>query len=674
MTKRHIPQGALAWFVLLLVFGVGAECQWEGATEYQPRYFREHYDKREYRVPMRDGVHLFTAVFTPKDATRDYPILMRRTPYSVSPYGEDRYPDYPWYLGPPQRFAEEGYILVYQDVRGCFMSEGQFENVRPHNDHKSSDADIDESTDTYDTIEWLVANIPNNTGRVGMWGISYPGFYAAAGMIDAHPALKAVSPQGPIADWWFDDFHHHGAFCLMDAFNFFAMFGRPRPELTTEWPGRFEHGTPDGYQFFLDLGPLKNANERYLHGGSPFWNQGVEHPNYDEFWQARNILPHLRNVAPAVMTVGGWFDKEDLYGPLQIYRAIEKQNPDVFNMLVMGPWIHGGWDRTGGEQVGNIHFGAPTSRFYREHIELPFFNHFLKDKGELQLPEAHVFETGVNRWRTFDRWPPRNLEAKDLYVHADGRLSFDPPAGRDSGYDEYISDPAKPVPYSPAISTEITKAYMTDDQRFAARRPDVLAYQTEPLDADVTLAGPIVADLWVSTSGTASDWVVKLIDVFPDDTPNCDDTPPELHMGGYQMMVRSEVIRGRFRNSYEHPEPFVPNEPTRVTFELQDVLHTFKPGHRIMVQVQSTWFPFIDRNPQKYVDNIFLAEEDDFIKTTQRIYRTREHPTRLRVAVLGSAQSNSCGPAALGWACGSVPPPPSRGRLCHTHYRMRSYE
>lgn len=602
--------------------------------EQQVRYFRQHYDKHEYRIPMRDGVRLFTAVYSPKDPLQEYAFLMWRTPYGIAPYDEDEYPDYPWYLGPPQDFAEEGYIFVYQDVRGCFMSEGEFVNVRPHIGEKAEPQDIDESTDTYDTIEWLLANIPNHNGRVGMWGISYPGFYAAAGMIDAHPALKAVSPQAPIADWFFDDFHHHGAFCLLDGFNFFAVFSLPRPELTTEWPERFDHGTPDGYQFFMDLGPLKNANERYFKGGSPFWSKGVRHPNYDEFWQTRNILPHLKNVAPAVMTVGGWFDKEDLYGPLQLYRVVERQNPDVFNILVMGPWVHGGWEDTDGEQVGNIHFGAQTSLFYRESIELPFFNYYLKGKGEVNLPEAYAFETGTNRWRTFDHWPPEDLDTRSLYFHGGGRLSFDPPAEQDDAYDEYTSDPAKPVPYSLAISTEISKAYMTDDQRFAARRPDVLVYQTEVLEEDLTLAGPILADLWVSTSGTASDWVVKLIDVFPDDAPDYDDTPPEMHMGGYQMMVRSEVIRGRFRNSYEHPEPFVPNEPTRVAFPLQDVLHTFQKGHRIMVQIQSTWFPFIDRNPQKYVDNIFLADEDDFIKTTQRVYRSRDYPTHLRVGVL----------------------------------------
>lgn len=602
----------------------------------QVRYFREYYTKHEYRIPMRDGVRLFTAVFAPKDTSQDYPILLRRTPYSIAPYGEDQYPEYPWYIGPPMSFAEEGYVFVYQDVRGCFMSEGKFVNMRPHTTNKTGEHDIDESTDTYDTIEWLLNNIPNHNGRVGMWGISYPGFYAAAGMVDAHPALKAVSPQAPIADWFFDDFHHHGALILPLAFNFFSVFGQARPELTTEWGDFFDHGTPDGYQFFLDLGPLKNANTHYFKGGIAFWNKIVKHPNYDEFWQTRNILPHLRNVAPAVMTVGGWFDAEDLYGPLKIYRAVERQNPGIFNILVMGPWFHGGWDRSYGERIGHIHFGSQTSLFYREEIELPFFNHHLKGKGELRLPEAYMFETGANRWRTFDHWPPRSLETRSLYFRAGGRLSFDPPVGESGTYDEYVSDPAKPVPFSEAITTDTPKAYMTDDQRFAARRPDVLVYQTEVLEEPITLAGPVLADLWVSTSGTASDWIVKLIDVFPPEARDYEDMPPGRHMGGYQLMVRSEVIRGRFRNSYEHPEPFVPNEPTKVTFELQDVLHTFKQGHRIMVQVQSTWFPLVDRNPQKYVDNVFLADEEDFIKATNRLYHSRAYPAHLRVGVLTS--------------------------------------
>ena len=602
-------------------------------SENDPRRFTQnHYTKHEFQVPMRDGVKLFTSVYAPKDTTEHYPILLLRTPYSVGPYGQDKYRRRS--LGPSRHFDEEGYIFVYQDVRGRFMSEGEFVNMRPHLDDKPSPYDIDEASDTYDTIEWLIHNIPNNNGKVGMWGISYPGFYAAAGMIDAHPALIAVSPQAPIADWFFDDFHHHGAFFLPHAFNFLASFGRARPEPTTEWGKRFDHGTPDGYQFFFDLGPLKNANDRYFKGEIAFWNKIVEHPNYDEFWQARNLLPHLYNVPPAVMTVGGWFDAEDLYGPLKIYRAVERNNPGVFNILVMGPWPHGGWNRIDGDKLGSVHFGDKHSVFFREQIQLPFFNYYLKDKGDLNLPEAYAFETGTNQWRTFDQWPPREIEQRQLYFHEAGRLSFEPPATQDDAYDEYVSDPAKPVPFTEDIATGMTRNYMTDDQRFAARRNDVLAYQTDVLDEDITLAGPILADLWVSTSGTAGDWIVKLIDVFPDDAPDYDDTPPGRHMGGYQMMVRSEVIRGRFRNSYEHPEPFVPNEPTNVTLELLDVLHTFKRGHRIMVQIQSTWFPLVDRNPQKYVPNVFLADDDDFIKTTNRVYRAQDHATRLRVGVL----------------------------------------
>ena len=639
MVRCYAGRKLYCWLALLTGATIVTGCavgtpagQWAlGDDQRHERYIRRHYIKHEYRIPMRDGVRLFTAVYTPKQARRKYPIMMLRTPYTVAPYGEDQYPKS---LGPSDLFTQDGFIFVYQDVRGRFMSEGEFADTRPHLDQKTSPQDIDESTDTHDTIDWLLANIPNHNGKVGMWGISYPGFYAAAGMIDAHPALKAVSPQAPVADWFFDDFHHHGAFFVTDAFNFFSVFGLPRPELTTEWSERFDHGTPDGYQFFMDLGPVKNANERYFEGGIEFWNQAVEHPNYDDFWQDRNILPHLRNVAPAVMTVGGWFDAEDLYGPLAIYRTVEMENPEIFNILVMGPWRHGGWARTEGDGLGNIRFDARTSLFYRSNIELPFFKHFLKADGDLRLPEAYMFETGVNRWRTFDRWPPPDVEQRSLYFREGQALSFDPPDTEGEAFDEYVSDPSRPVPFGQAITTRITRAYMTDDQRFAARRPDVLVYRTEVLEDDVTLAGPILANLWVSTSGTASDWIVKLIDVLPNDTPDYDDTPAGMHLGGYQMMVRSEVIRGRFRNSYQHPEPFAPGEPTKVAFELQDVLHTFKRGHRIMVQVQSTWFPLVDRNPQVYVDNIFLADEEDFTKATQRVYRSSAHPTHLRFGVL----------------------------------------
>ena len=584
-------------------------------------------------IPMRDGVKLFTSIYVPRDTTQAYPILMQRTPYSVRPYGEDAYKEQ---LGPSMELARDGYIFVYQDVRGTHMSEGTFVNMTPHVPDKQGPEDVDESTDTYDTIEWLLANVPNHNGKVGQWGISYPGFYAAAGMIDSHPALEAVSPQAPIADWWFDDFHHHGAFFLPHTFNFFASFGIPREGPTTERNERFDHGTPDGYSFFLNVGPLKNLEEK-LEEPIPFWTEATQHPNYDEFWQKRNLLPHLKNVSAAVMTVGGWYDAEDLYGPLKIYRTVEENNPKTWNVLVMGPWVHGGWARTEGDRVGNARFGFDTSKFYQENIEAPFFEHFLKGKGELTLPEAYVFETGANRWRRFADWPPAAAKPATLYLRQGGALSFDPPAAAETpeaGYDEYVSDPAKPVPFTEVIDPGMTREYMTADPRFAARRPDVLVYQTEPLERDLTLAGPIQARLWVSTSGTDSDWVVKLIDVFPPDADNPEPNPANVRMGEYQMMVRSEIIRGRFRNSYEHPEAFTPNQPTEVDLELQDVLHTFQRGHRIMVQIQSTWFPLVDRNPQTFVPNIFEANEEDFRKATQRVYRSPEHPTRLEVGVL----------------------------------------
>ncbi len=594
-------------------------------------YVRKHYVKREYNIPMRDGVKLFTAVYTPKDRSKTYPMIMFRTPYSCRPYGEDEYRNT---LGSGMHFTKEGFIFVYQDVRGRFLSEGTFKNMTPHIDNKESQSQVDESSDAYDSIEWLLNHVERHNGRVGMWGISYPGFYAASSMIDAHPALKAVSPQAPIADWWFDDFHHHGAFFLPHAFNFMATFGQARPEPTTEWGERFKHGTPDGYQFFMDLGPLGNANERYFHDEIAMWNNHVEHHNRDAFWQRRDILPHLNNVAPAVMTVGGWFDAEDLYGTFKIYHSVEARNPDVVNTLVIGPWAHGGWARGKGDHLGHAYFGSNASEFYQEHIELPFFKQFLKDEGTANLPEAYVFETGANRWRTFDHWPPVELESKSLFLHGGGGLDFDPPSNDQPAYDEYVSDPANPVPFTEAVAIGMTRAYMTDDQRFAGRRPDVLVYQTEVLDEDTTLAGPIVADLWVSTSGSDSDWVVKLIDVLPPDAEDYDDIPKRMHMGNYQMMVRSEVIRGRFRDSNVHPKPFTPNEPTNINLELLDVLHTFRKGHRIMVQIQSTWFPLVDRNPQTFVDNIFLANEEDFVKATQRIYSSPEHATQLRVGVL----------------------------------------
>jgi putative CocE/NonD family hydrolase len=573
---------------------------------------------------MRDGVKLFTAIYTPKDQSQQYPIMLYRTPYSVAPYGLN---EYRTTLGPSNLFQQEKFIFVYQDVRGKLMSEGEFVDVRPHNPKKTGSKDIDESTDTFDTIEWLVKNAPNNNGRAGMWGISYPGFYTSMGVIDAHPALKAASPQAPIADWFIgDDFHHNGALFLPHAFNFFSGFGLPRPQPTSEGPRRkFEHGTRDGYRFFLDLGPLPNANAKYLKNEIAFWNALISHPNYDDFWQSRNIRPHLRNIKPAVMVVGGWFDAENLFGALNTYKTIESTNPGARNTLVMGPWFHGGWSRSDGDQLGGVAFGQKTSLAYRETVELPFFNCLLKDKCGAQLPEATVFETGSNQWRRYDSWPPKNGEPREIYLSANGGLSFAAPQSTAAAFDEYVSDPAHPAPFINNIAIGMTREYMTDDQRFAATRPDVLVYQTEVLDSDVTLAGPIKATLFVSTSGTDSDFVVKLIDVFPNNAPE--------PMEGYQMLVRGEPFRARFRNSYSKPEAMEPGKVTKVEFTLPDVNHSFMRGHRIMIQVQSSWFPLVDRNPQKFVD-IYHAKEADFQKATQRIYRAGANASRLSVTVV----------------------------------------
>ncbi len=591
------------------------------------------YTKHEYRIPMRDGKHLFTSVYVPRDATtgKKYPILLTRTCYSVAPYGESAYHAS---LGPNRQLQREGFIFVYQDVRGAFMSEGTFVNMRPHIATKRGNDQIDESSDTFDTIQWLLQHITHHNGRVGMWGISYPGFYAATGMIDAHPALKAVSPQAPIADWWCDDFHHQGAFFLPHSFNFIVSFGQPRKKLTKVWPPRFQHGTRDGYQFFMDLGPLKNANPRYLHDRVAMWNNLVAHPNYDEFWKSRNILPHLKHVAPAVLIVGGWFDAEDLYGPLHIYASIEAANPSIKNMLVMGPWSHGGWARGQGDHLGNIDFGSATSQFFQTHIESKFFNKYLKDRGESDLPEAFVFETGRNQWRQFDHWPPHSLAHHKLYLGPKHTLALDHPPKTDGTFDQFSSDPNKPVPFINEIAIGMTKSYMTDDQRFAARHPGVLVYQTDLLDHDLTLCGPLVADLHVSTSQTDADWIVKLIDVLPPDTKDNRFVRPGEHLGGYQMMVRSEVIRGRFRNDPATPMPMAPNKVTRIRLPLQDVLHTFRKGHRVMIQIQSSWFPLVDRNPQKFVDNIFLAEPTDFVAAIHRVYHSSLYASHLDIGIL----------------------------------------
>lgn len=590
-------------------------------------YLAEHYTKREVQIPVRDGKKLFTAIYAPRDTSQTYPFLMLRTPYSIGPYGEEMRTS----LAPTRAMLEDGYIFVYQDVRGRFMSEGTYRHMTPHVADKSGPNDVDESTDTYDTVEWLVNNVENNNGKVGQWGISYPGFYSSAGMIDAHPALVAVSPQAPIADFFFDDFHHHGAFFLPHAFNFLQFF-LPQAERTTEWGERFDYGTKDGYDFYGDFGPLKNATARF--GENNYWHDMVKHPNYDDFWQSRNILPHLKNVAPAVMTVGGWFDAEDLYGPLNTYRSVEEKNPDVFNILVMGPWRHGGWNREDGDHLGNAHFGAKTSLYFQHEIQARFFEHFLKGKGEMTLPEAYVFETGANRWRQFASWPPAGLEKHRYYLAEGGALKKDVAPTARKAADQFVSDPANPVPFTEVDATGMTREYMTDDQRFASRRPDVLVYETDVLTEDVTLAGPLLANLWVATSQQDADWVVKVIDVFPGDAPDHEFLADGRHMSNYHMMVRSEVIRGRFRESYETPKPFRSNKPTQVDLKLQDLFHTFQAGHRIQIQIQSTWFPLVDRNPQKWVANIFEAEASDFVPATHTVYRSAKHPTSIEVGIL----------------------------------------
>lgn len=602
------------------------------------RAIREHYTKYEYRIRMRDGVRLFTVAYVPKDASRTYPMLLTRTPYSVQPYGVDNYPSAQnsrilRRVAPSALFVREGYILVHQDVRGRFMSEGTFVDVRPRARAKG---EIDESTDSYDTIDWLVRNIPQNSGRVGAWGISYPGFYAAQAAVDAHPALKAVSPQAPVTDWFVgDDFHHNGAFCLADAMEFYAGFGKPRPRPTTKGIWGLDHDIADVYDFYLALGPLSNANTKYMHGEIPFWNDLMQHGTRDDFWKARDPRPRYKGLRPAMMTVGGWFDAEDLFGALATYRAIEEQSPGIENTLVMGPWSHGGWARGDGDHLGDISFGAKTSVFYRENIEFPFFQRHLKGKGASAKVEAWIFEVGTDTWQRYAEWPPKGARAETLYLHANGKLAGAPAAAPEdaSGFDAYVSDPAKPVPFRARLSGGLDHDYITDDQRFAARRPDVLVYSTGELDADVTLAGPLEANLWVAVTGTDADFVVKLIDVFPQSYADPAPNPSGVKMGGYQALVRGEVMRGKFRSSFEKPEPFKPGEPALVRFSIPDTSHTFRAGHRIMVQIQSSWFPLMDRNPQTFTD-IYSAAEADFKAATHRVYRTKEMPSGLKITVM----------------------------------------
>lgn len=647
-------------FVLLLclgvLFSVPATAQQTEAQAELAKYIKKNYTKREVLIPMRDGVKLFTAIYEPEDKG-NYPILLNRTPYTVRPYGKDEYRET---LGPDPLFAKEGYIFVYQDVRGRWMSEGQFEDVRP-DIANTKPTEIDESTDTYDTIDWLIKNVANNNGRVGIYGISYPGFYASAGSIDSHPALKACSPQAPVSDWFHgDDMHHNGALFLAQNYSFFRGFGQPRPEPTAKddyikkWTGR---QTPDGYNYFLELGGLKSVADSYETGVGlriKFWDDMMAHPNYDQFWKDRNILPKLKNIKCATMTVGGWYDNEDLYGALKTYQHIEMQNPGIFNVLVVGPWDHGGWSRNPGDWLGTAYFGQKTGDYYREKLEVPFFNHFLKDKGDISnIKEVNTYDTGAHNWEAFDTWNPHaGVTEKPIYLHQGGKLSFTAPAGTARKYDEYVSDPWNPVPYTQKITSNYPRDFMTEDQRFVSGRPDVLVYQTDVLTEDITVAGDINPQIFVSSSGTDSDFIVKLIDVFPDDykypetgnkLPNGDPErikPPEnsawsvFQTGGYQMLLRGEPFPARFRNSFEKPVPLVPNVPAKISFDMPGVVHTFKKGHRIMVHIQSTWFPLVARNPQYFMPNYKLGGDADFRKATERVYLSGANASRIVLPIL----------------------------------------
>ncbi|MBL9139585.1 MAG: CocE/NonD family hydrolase [Verrucomicrobiales bacterium] len=594
--------------------------------------FAERYTKFEHRIPMRDGVRLHTSVYIPKDDSKAYPMLLIRTPYGVRPYGSSAFADP---NGSFETLARDQFIFVFQDVRGRNGSEGEFVHVRPYRPAKSGPTEVDESSDTWDTIDWLVRQVPGSNGKVGMLGISYPGFYVSMGMIDSHPALAAASPQAPIADWFIgDDFHHNGALFLSHAFNFLAGFGQKLEEPTRQDGRPFDHKTPDGYDFFLRMGPLANADRVHFKGAIQFWPELGEHANYDAFWQARNIRPHLKNIRCAVMTVGGWFDAEDLFGALETHRSVVQFNPGIEHHLVMGPWAHGEWGRGSGERLGNVDFQAKTAAFYRENIELPFFRRHLKGDTNTPLPKAYVFETGTHRWRRLDAWPPATVIRTNLFLGPEGRLAAQSPPGVDTAFDEFVSDPTKPVPAIPGIAIGMTREYMTDDQRFASRRPDVLVYVTEPLEEDLTIAGPVEASLVVSTTGTDADWIVKLIDVYHGDFPDPKPNPAGIRMGGYQQLVRGEPMRGRFRKSFEHPEPFTPGKPEPVSWVMPDVFHVFRRGHRIMIQVQSTWFPIIDRNPQTYVDSIWNARPEDFRKATHRVHRGGATASRVTLSVL----------------------------------------
>lgn len=595
-------------------------------------WIRNNYLKTEKTIPMRDGVKLYTVIYTPKDSGQAYPILMQRTPYSAGPYGSGSYRRR---IGPNATLMQEKYIFVYQDARGRYKSEGDFREMTPAIANKKSKTDVDESSDTYDSIEWLLKNTKNN-GKVGIYGISFPGYYSSAALPDAHPALKAVSPQAPMSDEFIgDDCYHNGAFFLMDNFGFYNGFDGPKSANGENYKSFFKVNNSDSYQFFLDFGPLKKANtSAYFSDPKSVWRQVTAHPVYDEFWQSRNIKQHLKNVKPAVLVVGGWFDAEDLYGALKTYAAIEKQSPENNARLVMGPWTHGGWAGPSWKSFANYQFGSDLNKYYQDEIETKFFNFYLKDKGSFDQAEVTVFETGSNQWKNYNVWPPQNSQPVPYYFAGQGKLSDKKPDAAKSA-SEYESDPAKPVPYTNVISARRNNEYMAEDQRFAAQRPDVLVFQTDSLANDLTLTGEIAANLFVSMTGSDADFIIKVIDVWPTGstiTPGQEGQRP-VQMGGYQQMVRAEVFRGKFRNSFSKPEPFAKDKIEKVSFKLNEVAHTFKKGHKVMVQVQSSWFPLVDRNPQKFT-NIFEANEEDFQKSKIMIHHDATNSSNVVLPVL----------------------------------------
>ncbi|MHC8949229.1 CocE/NonD family hydrolase [Sphingobacterium hungaricum] len=597
------------------------------SQEINEEYVKAHFTKIEREIPMRDGVKLFTAVYIPKDSKEKMPILMNRTPYTVAPYGEENVKAY---LGNFPGMTKEGYIFVYQDVRGKWKSEGTFENIRP-TATKQNNLKIDESTDTWDTIDWLLKNIKQNNGRVGLYGISYPGFYSTTGLVNAHPALKAVSPQAPVTDWFIgDDFNHGGALFLMDAFRFMYTFDAPRPKPITPAENTykgFDLPSKDYYKFFLENPTLSGIKKDYLSHTVKFWDDLAKHNTLDTFWVARTITNHLQNVKPAVMVVGGFFDAEDAYGTFATYKAIEKENPKNKSILVAGPWFHGGWVRGNGDSFGDIRFNQKTSLDYQQKFELPFFNYYLKDKGDFNPAEANVFISGSNEWKSFEQWPPKDATAFSLFLNEHGTLTKEKNS-KETNFVEYESNPNKPVPFQEGVITNRTREYMIDDQRFVSNRPDVISFQTEALEEDLTLTGPVLAELNVSMTGTDADFIVKIIDVYPDTTTITSPILETKVMQGYQMLVRGEILRGKFRNSFSTPEAFVPNEITAVNLTLPDIGHTFKKGHKLMVQIQHSWFPLVDRNPNQFMD-IYQAKAEDYLKNTHRIYFDNQHESKV---------------------------------------------